>query len=136
MTRPAEEGPGVPAAAPGTGNDAATGRSGLRNPAAAARGLGAGALILETVVLLLAIQPIRVLGGGLSGSAVLVLCALAGAAVLLSSVLRHRWAWHAGGALQLLVIAAGLLHVSLAVVGAVFGGVWLYVLHVRRTILR
>jgi hypothetical protein len=111
-------------------------RSGLRDPAAAARGLGATVLVLETVVLLLAIQPIRVLGGGLSGVAVAVVCGLAAAAVVLAGLMRRPWAWHAGTALQVLVLAAGLLHWSLAVVGVVFGAVWLYAGHVRRTILR
>jgi len=110
-------------------------RSGLRDPAAAARGLGAGVLILETVVLLLAIQPIRVLGGELSGVAIAVVCGLALAAVVLAGLMRRPWAWHAGTALQVLVVAAGLLHWSLAVVGVIFGAVWLYAGHVRRTIL-
>ncbi len=38
---------------------------GLRNPQAAVRGLGAGTLALEAIVLLLAIQPIRIIGGDL-----------------------------------------------------------------------
>lgn len=42
-------------------------QSGLRNPSAAVRGLGAGTLAMEGIVLLLAIQPIRLLGGRLSG---------------------------------------------------------------------
>jgi uncharacterized protein DUF4233 len=110
-------------------------RSGLRDPARAVRGLGAGTLVIETVVLLLAIQPIRVLGGGLSGAAIGAVCALAVAAVGLAALIRHRWAWHAGTALQVLLFAAGLLHWSLAVAGVVFGLVWAYVLHVRRVIL-
>ena len=110
-------------------------RSGLRDPAAAARGLGAGALVLETVVLLLAIQPIRVLGDGPTGVTVAVVCGLALTAVVLAGLMRRPWAWHAGTVLQVLVLAAGLLHWSLAVVGIVFGAVWLYASHVRRTIL-
>jgi hypothetical protein len=110
-------------------------RSGLRDPSAAARGLGAGTLVLEAVVLLLAIQPIRVLGASLSGAAVAAVCALAVVAVVLAGLMRRRWAWRAGGALQLLVIAAGLLHWSLAVLGVIFGAAWLYAAHVRRTIL-
>ena len=58
-------------------------RSGLRNPERAVRGLGAGILGLEALVLVLAIQPIRVVGGGLSGAAVAVVVALAVLAVLL-----------------------------------------------------
>ena len=109
--------------------------SGLRNPAAAVRGLGAGTLIIEAVVLLLAIQPIRVLGDGLSGAAIAAVCVLAAVAVALAGLMRRPWAWHAASALQVLIFLAGLLHWSLAVMGVVFGLVWLYVLHVRRVIL-
>ncbi|HEU4426175.1 MAG TPA: DUF4233 domain-containing protein [Pilimelia sp.] len=109
--------------------------SGLRNPAAAVRGLGAGTLIIEAVVLLLAIQPIRVLGEGLSGAATAATVVLAAAAVVLAGLMRRAWAWHAATALQVLIFTAGLLHWSLAAMGIVFGLVWLYVLHVRRVIL-
>ena len=110
-------------------------RSGLRDPVRAVRGLGAGTLVLETVVLLLAIQPIRMLGGDLSGAAVAVIVALAVAATGISGLMRRPWAWHAGTALQVALLAAGFLHWSLGVLGAMFGLVWVYVLHVRRTIL-
>ena len=52
-------------------------RSGLRNPGAAVRGAGAGSLAGEAIVLLLAIQPVRVLGDGLTGGGVWVIVALA-----------------------------------------------------------
>ncbi|HET6211507.1 MAG TPA: DUF4233 domain-containing protein [Micromonosporaceae bacterium] len=112
-----------------------TGPSGLRNPQAAVRGVGAAALGGEALVLLLAIQPIRVLGGHLSGVAVGVVVALAVTAVVLAGRLRRDWAWYAGTGLQLAVLAAGLLHWSLAVLGVIFGVVWGYVLYVRRRIL-
>ena len=52
---------GVRSERPDRGRAAA--RSGLRNPAAAVRGVGGGALAAEGLVLLLAILPMRVLGG-------------------------------------------------------------------------
>lgn len=110
-------------------------RSGLRNPQRAVRGLGAGCLVMEALVLLLAIQPIRVLGGTLTGAAVGAIVALAVAAVLLAGLLRAGWAWHVASGLQVLLLAAGLLHWSLGVLGLIFGLVWVYVLHVRRSIL-
>lgn len=64
------------------------------------RGLGAGTLGLEALVLLLAIQPIRVVGGEPSGAAVAVIVALAVAAVVLAGMMRRRWAWYAGTVLQ------------------------------------
>jgi hypothetical protein len=118
----------------GAGADGPGGPSGLRDPAAAVRGLGAGTLIMEAVVLLLAIQPIRVLGGRLSGAGVAVVIGLAFVAVALSGVMRRRWAWHAGSALQVVLVLAGYLHWSLGALGVIFGGVWLYATHVRRTL--
>jgi hypothetical protein len=110
-------------------------RSGLRNPAAAVRGLGAGALVLEAIVLLLAIQPIRVLGGELGGWAIAAVVALAVLCVLIASSMKRRWAWHAGTAVQVLLLASGFVHWSLAVLGLIFGTVWAYASYVRKTIL-
>ncbi|MEV7226769.1 MULTISPECIES: DUF4233 domain-containing protein [Polymorphospora] len=139
MSGPTDGAPGRPdgaGPADATPSGPAGGRpSGLRDPVRAVRGLGAGTLVIETVVLLLAIQPIRVLGGNLSGSAIAVVVGLAVAAVVLAGMMRRPWAWHGGTALQVLLLFAGFLHWSLGVLGLVFGLVWLYVLHVRRTIL-
>ncbi|WP_353850359.1 DUF4233 domain-containing protein [Solwaraspora sp. WMMA2065] len=110
-------------------------QSGLRNPSAAARGLGAATLGLEALVLVLAIQPIRMLGDGSVPAAMVASAVLAVGAVLLAGLLRRRWAWYAGTVLQGLVLLAGLLHWSLLVVGVLFGIVWAYVWHVRRVIL-
>ncbi len=128
---------------PESGPDAAAGPdreepagqpSGLRNPGAAVRGVAAGALVLEAIVLLLAIQPIRVVGQ-LSGVGVWAMVVLAALCVALAGLMRRSWAWHAGTALQVLVIAGGVFQWGVAVIGLVFGGLWLYVLHVRRTVL-
>jgi hypothetical protein len=118
---------GLPAAAPR--------RSGLRNPEAAVRGLGAGTLALEAVVLLLAIQPIRILGGHLSGWGIGAVVTLAVLAAVLAGSMRRRGAWPAGTALQVLLIVSGLLHWSLAALGLIFGASWAYASYVRRSIL-
>jgi hypothetical protein len=110
-------------------------RSGLRNPAAAVRGVGAGALALEALVLLLAILPLIKLGGHLSGLGVGAVVTLAVLCGVLAGLLRHRWAWYAGIVLQVALIACGLFHIVLAVLGVLFGAVWAYVLSVRRSVL-
>ncbi|MEU7922789.1 DUF4233 domain-containing protein [Micromonospora zamorensis] len=110
-------------------------RSGLRNPEAAVRGLGAGTLGLEALVLLLAIQPVRVVGGDLSGAAIGVVVALAVAAIVLAGMMRRPWAWNVGTVLQGLLMLGGLLHWSLLGLGIIFALVWAYALHVRRVIL-
>lgn len=112
-----------------------SGPSGLRNPEAAVRGMGATALATEALVLLLAIQPIRMLGGDLGGPAIAAAVGLAVLAVVLAGLLRRAWAWRAAVGLQLVLLGVGLLHWSLGVLGLVFGLVWLYVLRVRRRLL-
>lgn len=138
-------GPERAAAVPGPatgGSDTSGGKpdpsgrpSGLRNPVRAVRSLGAGTLVIEMLVLLLAIQPIRMVGGDLSGTAVGAIVALAVLAVVLSGLLSRSWAWHAATALQGLLLLASFLHWSLGVLGVIFALVWGYVLHVRRAIL-
>jgi hypothetical protein len=56
-------------------------------------------------------------------------------AIVLIGLLKRRWAWYAGIVLQALVIATGLAHWAIAVIGCLFAAIWLYVLHVRRTVL-
>jgi hypothetical protein len=106
--------------------------SGLGNPAGAVRGVGAAALALEALVLLMAIVPLVRLG---AGTAALVATGLAVLCVVLAGLLRHTWAWYAGIALQVVLLAGGLLHGALAVLGLIFGAVWGYVLNLRRTVL-
>jgi hypothetical protein len=106
--------------------------SGLRNPAAAVRGVGAVALVVEAVVLLLAVSPLSRVSSGTTVWLVVILAVIAGA---LAGMLGRRWAWPAGGVIPLGLLAGGLLHWSLAALGVVFALLWGYVLHVRRSIL-
>ena len=110
-------------------------RSGLRNPEGAVRGLGAGTMIMEAVVLLLAIRPIQLLGGDLGPVAIGLVVTLTVASIALAGMMRRPWAWHGGSAVQIALLAGGFLHWSLAALGVIFGLVWLYALHVRKTIL-
>jgi hypothetical protein len=109
--------------------------SGLRNPRAAVRGVGAGALVIEAIVLLLAIAPLVKLGGRHTAATVVAVLTLVVLCLLLTGALRYRWAWWAGAALQVMLFACGLLHIALAVLGLLFGAVWAYVLSVRRSVL-
>jgi Protein of unknown function (DUF4233) len=117
----------------GTGSDPP--RSGLRNPHASVRGVGAGALVIEAIVLLLAIAPLVKLGVRHTGATVAAIITLIVLCLLLAGALRYRWAWWAGAALQVMLFACGLLHVALAILGLLFGAVWAYVLSVRRSVL-
>ncbi|MBB5869809.1 hypothetical protein F4553_003188 [Allocatelliglobosispora scoriae] len=107
--------------------------SGLRNPERAVRGLAAGTLVLEGITLLLAIQPVRMLGG--STAAVVTVAVTAVVAFLLSGMMGRRWAWHVASALQVVLVGAIALNWAIATVGVIFGLVWIYVLRVRKRIL-
>ena len=109
--------------------------SGLRNPHAAVRGVGAGALCIEALALLLAIVPLHVLDVRKAGLAIGCVAALAVVCILLAGMLRFGWAWWAGIVVQVLLIACGYFHIALTVAGVLFLLLWLYVLSVRRTVL-
>ena len=109
--------------------------SGLRNPGAAVRGVGAAALAGEAIVLLLAIQPLRVIGVHLTGAAIGTVVGLAAFCLVLAGLLRYPWAWLLGWLPQIALVVAGFLfHASLAALGVLFGLVWFYVLYVRRRV--
>jgi Protein of unknown function (DUF4233) len=109
--------------------------SGLRNPQAAVRGVGAGALCIEALVLLLAIVPLHVLDVRRAGLAIGCVVGLAVLCVVLAGALRFGWAWWAGLVIQALLVACGYFHVALAVIGVLFLFLWVYVISVRRTVL-
>jgi len=109
--------------------------SGLSNPGRAVRGLGALALVLEAVVLLLAIAPVRMLQKGIEPAQLAALLGGAVVAVLIAGFLRHAWAWRLGTALQIALVVCGVLHWTLAVIGVVFGLGWAYVIYVRYRVL-
>ncbi|MEV0133903.1 DUF4233 domain-containing protein [Dactylosporangium sp. NPDC050688] len=106
--------------------------AGLKNPGGAVRGVGAATLVVEGLVLLLALLPLAKLG---QSTAAIWLCA--GLAVLsfaLCGLLRYDWAWPAALVVPVALLAGGVLHWSLVVLGIVFGLSWGYVLYVRRAV--
>ncbi len=111
----------------------AGGGSGLRDPRAAVRGLGIATLLLEALALLMAVQPLRVVG--VPTVAVVLVLVLAAAAVSLAALLRFTATWYLVWLLNLGLLLTGWFQWSLAVLGAAFSLVWWYVLHARRTIL-
>ncbi|MBG0568780.1 DUF4233 domain-containing protein [Actinoplanes aureus] len=124
------------AAAPAEGEPAAAARSsGLRNPEAAVRGLGAGTMAMEAVVLLLAIAPLSVIAEERKGAAIIAVAVAVVVAIVLAGSMKRSWAWPAGAVLQVLLLAGGLLHWALAAIGVIFGLAWAYNYHVRRSIL-
>jgi hypothetical protein len=115
--------------------DAGEKPSGLRNPAAAVRGVGAGSLVIEAIVLLLAIVPLHVLGVRDAGAAIATVIALSMVCILLAGMLSRSWAWWAGFVPQVALLACGYFSISLAILGVLFLLLWTYVLSVRRSVL-
>ncbi len=107
--------------------------SGLRNPPAAVRGVGAGALGAMALVLLMAIVPLVRLTA--SRTLVTLVIVLAVVAIVLCGLLKRDWAWYAAYVVPAALLAGGLGHVALAVLGVLFGLLWTYILHVRRSVL-
>jgi len=111
--------------------------SGLRNPTKAVRGVGAGTLALQGLVMLLALAPLARIGGEHKGVAIGLCVVLFVVSIALAGLLRHTWAWWAALAVPLALVVGGLiLHWALTALGVLFGLLWGYVLSVRRTVLR
>jgi len=101
--------------------------------ARAVRGALAAALCLEALTVLFVPRAIAPVGGtGLTGGRLAVLLALAGALIVAAGLQRRRAGLVLGSVLQLAVLATGVLVGAMYVLGLLFGGVWLYLLRVRR----
>jgi chromate transport protein ChrA len=110
--------------------------SGLRNPPAAVRGVGAVTLVVEAVVLLLALAPLKKLGGHDAMTGVWLCLALVVVSIVLVGLLKRAWAWWAGIVVPLSLFVGGFFsHWSLIALGVLFGAVWAYVLNVRHSVL-
>lgn len=92
-------------------------------------------MVIEALVLLLTLTPLAKIGGAHRAAAIWLCLGLVVAAAALASQLRRSWAWPAGFVVPAALLAGGLLHWTLAVLGLLFGLVWGYVLYVRRRVL-
>jgi hypothetical protein len=105
-----------------------------KDPWAGFRGVMAGTLILEVLVMVLAVPVIATVGGGIkwwSGAYVAVLALLM---VLGAGLQRRSWAIPYNLALQLAMIAGWFVHPAIGVLGILFALVWCYFLYIRRDI--
>jgi hypothetical protein len=100
------------------------------------RGVMAGTLILEAIVVALSLLVVNRTGGGLAswkgalaGSIVLGL-------VLACALLRHRWSTWLVIALQVALIASAWVLMELGILGIVFGLVWTYLFWLRHDVAR
>ncbi|ASR03801.1 DUF4233 domain-containing protein [Gordonia rubripertincta] len=98
------------------------------------RGVMAGTMILEVIVIILAFPIVWRLGGGLTwvsgGYLILLVLAMISAAGMQG----RPYALKLDLALQVAVIIGGVFHWSIAAVGVVFGSVWLYIVYIKRDV--
>ncbi|MGK8508919.1 DUF4233 domain-containing protein [Nocardia asiatica] len=95
------------------------------------RGVMAGTLVLEAIVVLLALPVVADVGGGVTWLSGTYLVALAVVMFLGAGLQRRSWALPFNLALQVFVLLGALIHLSIGVIGVVFGVVWGFLLVLR-----
>jgi hypothetical protein len=98
------------------------------------RGVMAGTLILEAIVVLLAIPVVATVGRGITPVSLSYLVGVAVVMILLSGMQGRSWALAANVGLQFVVVAGFFVHVAIGVVGLLFLGVWLLIWYMRNQV--
>lgn len=106
------------------------------NPWKGLRGVMAGTLILEAIVIALAFPIVAKVGGGLTIASGTYLGVLVALLVLGSGIQGRSWALPFNLALQVVAIAGFAVHWAIGAVGICFACVWLYIVYVRRDVMR
>lgn len=100
------------------------------------RGVMAGTLILEAIVVLLALPVVGRVGGGLTAASGGYLIGLAVVLVLLAGAQGRPWAIWVNVAVQVVLIAGVVVHGAIGFIGLVFLVVWLLIAYLRAEVLR
>ncbi|BBZ13165.1 DUF4233 domain-containing protein [Mycobacterium branderi] len=100
------------------------------------RGVMAGTLILEAIVVLLALPVVGAVGGGLTPVALGYLIGLAVLLVMLAGLQGRSWAIWANLAVQAVPIAGFLVYPGVGFIGLLFAGVWALIAYFRAEVLR
>lgn len=100
------------------------------------RGVMAGTLILEAIVVLLALPVVSVADGGLTAVTGTYLIGLAVVLILLAGLQGRPWAIWVNLAVQLVLIAGWIFSGAVGFIGLVFTVVWLLILYLRREVKR
>ena len=98
------------------------------------RGVMAGTLVLEAIVVLLVLPVISSLGGGLTAWSGGYVVGIAVAMILGAGVQGRSWAIPFNLTLQALLLLGFFIDLALGAVGVIFGVVWAYLLYLRKDI--
>ncbi|WP_132993698.1 DUF4233 domain-containing protein [Gordonia zhaorongruii] len=100
------------------------------------RGVMAGTLILEVIVVLLAFPIVARLGGGVTWASGLFLGVMTLIFIVASGKCGRQHALPVILGLQVVLIAGGVFHWSIAVIGVIFLCVWCYIGYIGRDVAR
>ncbi|GAB3216503.1 DUF4233 domain-containing protein [Mycolicibacterium hippocampi] len=109
---------------------------GAPDPWKSFRGIMAGVLILEAIVVLLALPVVSAVGGGLSTGSMAYIIGFAVLLVLMSGVQGRSWAIWANLGVQVPLIGGWLIYPGLGFIGLLFAVVWLLLVYLRAEVLR
>src|SRR5690606_5413874 len=98
------------------------------------RGVMAGTLVLESIVVLLALPIVADVGGGLTWVSGGYLVGLAVLMILGAGLQGRSWALAFNLGLQALVVAGGVFHLSILIIGVLFLLVWGFILMLRHEV--
>jgi hypothetical protein len=100
------------------------------------RGVMAGTLILEAIVVLLALPVVSTADGGLTAVTGSYLIGLAFVLVLLAGLQGRAWAIWVNLGIQVVLVAGWAVSGAVGFIGLVFAGVWLLILYLRSEVRR
>jgi uncharacterized protein DUF4233 len=100
------------------------------------RGVMAGTLILEAIVVLLALPVVSKADGGLTAVTGTYLIGLAVVLMLLAGLQGRAWAIWVNLGIQVVLVAGWAVSGAVGFIGLVFAGVWLLILYLRSEVRR
>ncbi|GAY15443.1 DUF4233 domain-containing protein [Mycobacterium sp. shizuoka-1] len=100
------------------------------------RGVMAGTLILEAIVVLLALPVVSMVGGGLTAWSTAYLVGFAVFLVLLAGIQGRPWAIWVNLGVQAILVAGFAVYPAVGVVGLLFVVVWGVIAYLRAEVLR
>ena len=100
------------------------------------RGVMAGTLILEAIVVLLALPVVAAADHGLTPLSAGYLIGFAIVLVLLAGIQGRPWAIWVNLAVQVVLIAGWLVNGAVGFIGLIFAAVWLFIAYLRAEVMR
>jgi hypothetical protein len=100
------------------------------------RGVAAGTLILEVIVLGLSLLVVQRTAGGIGSGAGLVVGAVIVVLILACGLLRRPWALWLVAAAQVALLAGFFVLTEIGVVGVIFTLVWTYLFYLRKDVAK